>query len=580
MPRDRSIRFSLVALTLWAVVPTVTAAATGAAYAWRTGRNATERELTFRAEALAADVARGLAAPQAALLALASSPFLAAGDFEAFRQQSLPVPKPDGARIMLTDMAGRLRADSRSPPGAAPPEPGERGGVSEVFATGWPQVSNFGPGPLPHGGLVTVDVPVELEGQVAYGLAMAFSPSVFTPILNNRQGLSAKGQVLVVDGNGLIGAASLAAVRQSGSTFKGTFPDGFPILAAHARVLGTGWSTLAAIRLDLSNAAWRRSIAGAAASGILVLLLGLLAAEGYTRRIAAPLHALVGAAGALARGRLPQPVPPGLREASRIGAALAWAAGTLASREQERTSDAAPQENETRFQTITDAMPQVVWSARPDGRHDYYNRRWCEYTGIQPGESRKAWRMLFRSDDLSRAVAAQRRSLATGECYQAEYRLKRADGTWRWCLSRASPPRNPETGAVQRWFGTCTDIQDLAEAREALARSGADLERLVAQRTAALMQAVDALHAETLERLQAEEALRQAQKMEAVGQLTGSTAHDFSSMLQGIASSIELVQRRAEQGRMADAHRHTESALKSVDQAAALAGRLLAFTRR
>ena len=68
--------------------------------------------------------------------------------------------------------------------------------------------------------------------------------------------------------------------------------------------------------------------------------------------------------------------------------------------------------------------------------------------------------------------------------------------------------------------------------------------------------------------------------MEAVGQITGGIAHDFNNMLQGISSSIELVQRRAEQGRMAEAERYIESALKSVDRAAALTSRLLAFTRR
>ena len=595
MPRDRSIRFSLVVLSLWTIAPAATAAAIGAAYAWRTGRSAAERELTFSAQALAADMARELAASQAALLILATSPSLAAGDFEAFRQQSLRVPKPDGARIMLTDLSGQMQSDSRAPPGAALPEPGGSG-VSKVFATGRPQVSGFQAGPLTHGGLVAVEVPVELDGQVAYSLAMAFPPSLFAPILDNRRGLSEKGRIIVVDGNGLIvahssnvgnvagrriGAASLAAVHGGKSIFEGTSQDSFPILVAHAHVPGVGWSTLAAMRLDLDDAAMRRSIAGAAASGAVVLLLGLLAAEWYARRVAAPLHALVGTADALALGRLPRPIPPGVREASRIGAALAWTAKTLASQERERASDAAAlQENETRFRTITDAMPQVVWSARPDGRHDYYNRRWYEYTGMEPGEGRKAWRVLFRSGDLSRAVAAWRRSLATGEPYQAEYRLQRADGTWRWCLTRASPLRDPATGAVRRWFGTCTDIQDMVEARETLARSGADLERLIAQRTAALIQAVDALHAEALERLQAEEALRQAQKMEAVGQLTGGIAHDFNNMLQGIASSIELVQRRAEQGRVAETHQYMERALKSVDRAAALTGRLLAFTRR
>ena len=594
MPRDRSIRFSLVALSLWTIAPAGAAAAIGVTYAWQTGRSAAERDLTSRAQALAADIVRELAAPKAALLALATSPALATGDFEAFREQSLLTPKPDGAHIVLTDAAGRVWADSRLPPGAALVEPGE-GGVPKV-AAGQPQVSDLYVEPPTHDGLIAVEVPVELDGQRAYSLAMAFAPSIFTPVLDNRRGTE-DGRAAVVDGNGLIlahssngrdfvgrgvGTAWLAAVGGGEAVFEATSQDGRPLLAADARVPGTGWSTLAATRLDLAEAALRRAIAGMAASGAVVLLLGLLFAEWHARRVAAPLHALVGATDALALGRPPRPIPPGVQEASRIGATLAWAAEKLASRERERASNAAVlQENEARFRTITDAMPQMVWSARPDGRHDYYNRRWYDYTGIRPdGGHAKARRVLFRSGDLSRAMAAWRRSLATGEPYQAEYRLKRADGTWRWCLSRASPMRDPATGAVQRWFGTCTDIQELAEARDTLARSGADLERLVAQRTAALIQAVDALHAEALERLQAEEALRQAQKVEAVGQLTGGIAHDFNNMLQGIASSIELVQRRAEQGRMAEAHRHIESALKSVDRAAALTSRLLAFTRR
>ena len=524
MPRDRSIRFSLVAVSLWAIAPAVAAAAIGAAYAWQAGRSAVERELTGRAQGLAVDMARELAIPKAALLALATSPALAAGDFEGFRQQSLLIPKPDGAHVVLTDASGRVLADSRGPPGPALPEPGETGGVPRAFATGQPQVSDLRIGPLARAGLVAVEVPIELDGRVAYRLAMAFAPSMFTPTLDNRRGCE-EGRTIVVDGNGLIlarssnmgdfvgrriGAASLAAVRRGEGVFEGTSQDGYPILAAHAHVPGADWSTFAAIRLDLDDAALRRSIAGAAASGAVVLLLGLIAAESYARRVTAPLHALVGAADALALGRLPRPIPPGVREASRIGAALAWAATTLATRERERaTSAAAVQENEARFRTITDAMPQMVWSARPDGRHDYYNRRWYEYTGIEPNDGNsKTWRVLFRSDDLARAMAAWRRSLATGEPYQAEYRLKRADGAWRWCLSRASPLRDTATGAVQRWFGTCTDIQDMVEARETMARSGIELERLVAQRTAALLQAVDALHAEALERSQAEEALR------------------------------------------------------------------------
>lgn len=605
MPRDRSIRFSLIVLVFWIIMPVVAIAAAGAVGTWQAGRNATERELTSRVQALAAGVARELEVSRAVLLTLATSPSLAVGDFAAFQQQSVLIPKPDGARIVLTDTSGQMQADSLLPYGAPLPKPGELGAMSPVFATGqFPsqsQVSDLHTGPLTRDYLVAMDVPVELDGRIAYGLTMAFTPSTFTPVLNARKDVSEGWRALVVDGNGLVvarssnvgafvgrrvGFASLAAIGRGEGVFTTTSQDGYPMLAANASIPSTGWSTIAATRLDVIEANLLRSLTATAFASAALLSLGLFAAGSYARRIARPLHALVDAASSLTQGGQPRPIPPGVREASRIGVALAEAAAKLRSREQDRTwSDAALRQSEARFRTITDAMPQMVWSTQADGRHDYYNRRWYEYTGTRPGGANGGtgggiWHRLFQPNDLARAMAAWRHSLATGEPYEVEYRLRRADGAWRWCLSRASPMHDADTGIILRWFGTCTDIQDLVEAREDLARSRTELERLAAERTQALLQAVDALHEEATERAQAEDALRQAHKMEAVGQLTGSIAHDFNNMLQGISGSLELVQRRTEQGRIAEAEHFIENALRTVDRAAALTSRLLAFTRR
>ena len=106
------------------------------------------------------------------------------------------------------------------------------------------------------------------------------------------------------------------------------------------------------------------------------------------------------------------------------------------------------------------------------------------------------------------------------------------------------------------------------------------MEARVAERTAELIQVADALHAAAEERAQVEEVLRQSQKMETVGQLTGGIAHDFNNMLQGIGGSLDMLQRRVAQGRTADADRYAEGARKTLDRAAALTHRLLAFARR
>ena len=107
-----------------------------------------------------------------------------------------------------------------------------------------------------------------------------------------------------------------------------------------------------------------------------------------------------------------------------------------------------------------------------------------------------------------------------------------------------------------------------------------ELERRVGERTCALHDANSALRQEAEERARIEDALGQLQKMEAVGQLTGGIAHDFNNMLQGIGGSLELLQRRVEQGRVSDALRYLENARKGVERAAVLTHRLLAFARR
>jgi two-component sensor histidine kinase len=136
------------------------------------------------------------------------------------------------------------------------------------------------------------------------------------------------------------------------------------------------------------------------------------------------------------------------------------------------------------FQAVLNAIPQVVWSGRADGAHDFYNDRWYEFTGAASGpsdggsagggsvEDGVGWASMLHPDDRARAEAAWRHSLATGTPYEAECRLRHHSGTHRWTLCRALPVRAAD-GRIARWFGTCTDIHDLKlaeEQRELIAR--------------------------------------------------------------------------------------------------------------
>jgi PAS domain S-box-containing protein len=132
-----------------------------------------------------------------------------------------------------------------------------------------------------------------------------------------------------------------------------------------------------------------------------------------------------------------------------------------------------PASSQMTFQQLADAMPQMVWSTLPDGAHDYYNAQWYAFTGVPVGSTDgEAWNGMFHPDDQQRAWARWRHSLATGEPYEIEYRLRRHDGVYRWTLGRALPVRD-EAGTIIRWVGTCTDIHEqkrIAEQNEVLSR--------------------------------------------------------------------------------------------------------------
>jgi PAS domain S-box-containing protein len=130
-------------------------------------------------------------------------------------------------------------------------------------------------------------------------------------------------------------------------------------------------------------------------------------------------------------------------------------------------ADEALRRSEARFRQLADAMPQLVWTATPDGQVDYYNRRWQEFDGLGPlPDGSWQWEPVLAPEDHLPTVAAWLHAVATGEMYQIEHRVRRADSTLRWYLSRAVPVRD-EAGQIVRWYGTATDIHEQKAAEEA-----------------------------------------------------------------------------------------------------------------
>ncbi len=248
---------------------------------------------------------------------------------------------------------------------------------------------------------------------------------------------------------------------------------------------------------------------------------------------------------------------------------------------ERKAAEARARQSEARFRAMAEATPVIVFVTDEAGGNVYVSPQFARFTGLpEPTLLGKGWMRALADEDRERVVAATQGSLAHGQDYEAEFRMRRHDGVLRWCLVRAVPVRDGIDSSVSGWCGTVTDIEDQVEAREALARGRAELERLVDQRTVALTEALEALRFEAAERVRAEENLRQAQKMEAIGQLTGGIAHDFNNLLTTISGSLELLQLRLEQSRGADGGRHIDAARRAVSRGTALTHRLLAFARR
>jgi len=318
----------------------------------------------------------------------------------------------------------------------------------------------------------------------------------------------------------------------------------------------------------------------------------------------------------------------------------------------------ALEHSEAQFKGLAQNLPAHVWTARPDGFFDWFNDRFYAYSGFTRGQiSNDDWLSLVHPEDQPTASRHWDRSLATGDVFEVEFRLRDLQGFYRWHLSRAVPLLDPR-GTITSWVGTNTEIEAQKQAEAAYAQDRDRLwtisrdimlvcdfagtitavnpsaERLLGWQEADMVGhnlhsfvhpddlplteeevsklsrgattlafenrylttegdyrllawtavpdkgRIHAIGRDITDHRAIEEALRQSQKMEAVGQLTGGIAHDFNNLLQGITGSLDIMHNRLVQGRTKDLDRWLTGAKTSAARAAALTHRLLAFSRR
>jgi len=477
--RSYAIRQCLMAFGAALVLPGLVFAAV---LLWRyadSERSRYEEEALGTAQRIAAAIDRELVGIQASAQALATSSSLLEGDFEAFQRQahltlqSWSREKSDDYAIVVRDTTGQQVANTRLPWGAPLPKGANLPIDQQVIATKRPVIQDLFTGATAGRPIISIRVPVLKDNTVVYVLSMAVEPRRIAEILQT-QNLPASWIATVLDRADHVVARSrqheafvgrsapdefTRTARQADGIWDGQNLEGVKVLGAYARSGVSGWTAFVGVPAEIVQRPLRRSLWILFGLGAGLILLSLLLARWFGRRIAAPVQSLVDLTQHLARGE-PVPVPAtGLVEIDRVGGALASASTQLRDRED------ALRRSEARLRATQNNAAVGIAEVDRDGRFVSVNEARCiltghtreELIGVHFGHATDP-EVLDKDLDLFRRQVA-----GELDTYTTDSKFRRKDGSSGWARVTSTAVRDAD-GAFLYAIRVVEDITERQEA--------------------------------------------------------------------------------------------------------------------
>jgi PAS domain S-box-containing protein len=476
MVKSRSLSWRLGMSMVVIVLPVVAFALIMGGWIARSDRVATRQALVGGAYALADAVARRINAYFLLSAAMSRSSFPQLGDLTGFAEQArnIVAESPEVTLIVSTAEGDPVL----SIPASAPDSPllRERAAlVRRAIRSEAPFLSDVSVDAPLRVAHASIESPVVVDGKPSYEIAMIFSLDQFRRLLQDQNlavswisGIVDRGGVFVARLPGKPGTPATLASHEfrdaAGPPPKSVIThnsiSGQKVVSAYAPVAG-GWTVGLAARtseLGLGPGAFLLTsiLAALAITGSLVL------SYLNSRTLARKVRELESKTAKVFTGQPNATAPTGIRKFDGLGNAFAKASEVLSFQSaQQRRAEHELRTSEEHFRLLADSLPQLVWTARPDGRIDYTSARRERYGAI----GRTDWEEIIHPDDRRATAEAWLRASEAGVPYEMEHRLYAIGKGYAWHLSRASPLLD-ERGAVVRWYGTTTDIDDQKQREE------------------------------------------------------------------------------------------------------------------